>query len=263
MPRFAASEVYGGRGFREAATAADLLDARLMIASAGLGLIDAESQIPPYSCTVLTDAPDSIMSILAGDVTTKEWWQILRSASPFSLSLQEAAGASSGPVLVGLSEAYVEMVSEELLALAPEDCARLRILTRAPASRIAPQLRPFILPYDDRLDGPDSPVRGTRSDFASRASRHFAQYVAGNSDDASIQEHCESVAEALRTWRYPDRAERSRHDDATLRGLIADHWQAAGGSATRLLRVLRDDLNVACEQGRFAGLVRDVRATMP
>jgi hypothetical protein len=71
------------------------------------------------------------------------------------------------------------------------------------------------------------------------------------------------VTAAQAGWRVAARFERARHDDEVLKVLIAQHWMAANGSGSRLLRIFRDDLNIACEQGRFAALVREVRATRP
>src|SRR5436190_130322 len=57
----------------------------------------------------------------------------------------------------------------------------------------------------------------------------------------------------------PARVARARHDDESLRALLHQHWEAAGGSSSRLLRLFRDQLHIACEQGRFATLAREVR----
>ena len=46
----------------------------------------------------------------------------------------------------------------------------------------------------------------------------------------------------------------------TLSSKMREHWDAVGGSSSRLLRLFRDDLNIACEQGRFAALARVIRA---
>jgi hypothetical protein len=126
--------------------------------------------------------------------------------------------------------------------------------------RIAPKLRPYVMPYDDRLDGPDSPVRGTRGDFAGRALHHFAEYIVRDGDNQSAGEHGAAVSAALSGWRMAARFDRQRLEDSEVLALIRDHWDAERGSTARLLRRLRDDLGVACEQGRFADLARRVRA---
>lgn len=253
---FPAGEVYGGRGFREAAAASQALKARLLIVSAGLGLIDASTRIPPYACTILVDAPDCVAARVTGGVAAPDWWTALSRTSPFGVALNDAANDSSGLIFAALSDAYIEMISGELLALPFPILSRLRLFTRAPLERVASQLRPFVMPYDDRLDGPDSPVPGTRSDFAGRALRHFATVIMADGDAGSSAEHAASVAEEISKWRLPEAPNRIRHDDAFILALIRSHWDDVAGCS---LRRLRKEFNVACEQGRFRDLARIVR----
>ncbi len=256
IERFPAGEVYGGRGFREAAAAARALEGHFLIVSAGLGLIDATTKIPPYACTILVDAPDCVAARVIGGIAAPDWWTALSRISPFGVALHDAANDSSGLIFAALSDAYIEMISGELLALPLPILSRLRLFTRAPLERVASQLRPFVMPYDDRLDGPDSPVPGTRSDFAGRALRHFATVFMADGDARSAAEHAASVAEKISKWRFPEAPNRIRHDDAFILALIRSHWDDVGGCS---LRRLRGEFNVACEQGRFRDLARIVR----
>ncbi|WP_156318154.1 hypothetical protein [Blastomonas sp. AAP25] len=256
---FSACDIYGGRSFREASLAANLLSAPLLIVSAGLGLVWAHTRVPAYACTVLAEAPDSIASRVKGDYSVACWWKALVEVSPFSESLEGAFASTGGLICAALSETYIEMITGDLCALPAETLARLRLFTRAPLERLAPPLRPFVMPYDDRLDGPDSRVRGTRGDFAGRAVHHFSDYIVNEGDDRSAGEHGAAVAAALDGWRMPVRFSRQRLDDSAVLSLIRDHWDAERGSTARLLRRLRDKLGVACEQGRFADLARQVR----
>jgi len=257
--RFPASAIYGGRAFQEAASAALELDARLLVISAGLGLIDANSNVPPYACTVLVGAGDSVVNRITDRFSIARWWDALREASPFAIPLARFVTEDEGPILAALSDAYLAMIAEELVSLPKARRERLRIFTRAPLKRIATDLHPFVMPYDDRLDGPDSSVRGTKGDFASRALRHFASL--GSSDSAS--EDAAAVESALSSWRLPPMIDRVRHSDAELLAMMRTHWDAVDGSSSKLLRFFRDDLGVACEQGRFAALARQVREEQP
>lgn len=257
---YPAGEIYGGRSFREATLAAQSLDARLMIVSAGLGLIDADSIVPSYGCTVLPDTGDSIATRAVGAYSVTDWWQALKSKSPFAQSLSSVTGQSGGLICAALSEAYIELIVGEIRSLPTDTLMRLRLFTRTPPERVGPMLRPFVMPYDDRLDGPDSPVRGTRGDFASRALRHFAAFVAKGNDGQSAADDAAVVATSLAGWRMPATFDRRRLNDKEVLRLIDVHWDAERGSTARLLRRFRDDLGVACEQGRFAALARQVRA---
>lgn len=261
--RFRGEDLYGGRGFREAVTAAELLDAKLLVVSAGLGLIEISASVPAYACTVLADAPDSVRTRVTGSFSVGGWWEALCQLSPFAIAMRDAVEDTQGPICAALSDAYIEMIAGDLLALPAEMLSRLRLCTRAPLDRIPAALRPFVMPYDDRLDGPDSPNRGTRSDFAGRALRHFAELTKGDPPGRGAAEHAVAVAGALRGWRMPARVDRVRHDDAALLDLIRAHWNAERGSSSRLLRRFRDDLGIACEQSRFADLARRVRSERP
>jgi hypothetical protein len=254
-----ASDLYGGRSFREAAATAKRLDARFMVVSAGLGLIDADQCVPSYACTVAVGAPDSVHSRAIDVLNNADWWAALSAASPFSKRVAETVATRRALVLAALSDVYLEMISDDLGALPPEHLGRVRIFTRAPRTKVIPALQPLIMPYDDRLDGPDSFIRGTRSDFASRALHHFAQSVLGSRDSRTAAEHADAVSNAIANWRMPRKPARTRHDDAALLVILRAHWDSVNGSSSRLLRLLRDDLNIACEQGRFAGLARQVR----
>lgn len=259
-PRFRSDEIYGGRGFREAEFAAELLDAKLLVVSAGLGLIEAKTSVPPYACTVLMGAPDSVARQVVHPFDAAAWWLKLTERSPFSVPLNEVASRDRGLICAALSAAYLNMIAKDLVDLGHARLNRLRIFTRAPIDRTPHALRNYIMPYDDRLDGPDSPHRGTRSDFASRALRHFAEITADERGQQDADEHAELVRRALVDWRPPTQVTRLRHDDATLLNLIRLNWDVEGGSSARLLRRLRDGLGVACEQRRFSKLAHVVRA---
>lgn len=256
-----ASDVYCGRSFQEARAAAAAIDAKLIIVSAGLGLVEASTPIPAYGCTVLVGADDGIQSRVDGTFSIASWWRALSSSSHLSRSLEDLMHGQSGPLLVALSEAYIEMLAPELIALPSDDLARVRIFTASPAARMPDALRPFRMPYDDRLDGPDSPCRGTLNDFASRALAHFVGLGRGTVPQASLDTDVEAVRSAIASWRGAQKFDRARHDDDAMLKLIAEHWESAGGSASRLLRYFRDELEIACEQSRFAALARRVRET--
>src|SRR3546814_9801405 len=63
-----------------------------------------------------------------------------------------------------------------------------------------PRLHPWLMPYDDRLDGCDSPLPGTRSDFASRAAHHFVEAVVLDTPKASArsEEHTSELQSLMR-----------------------------------------------------------------
>ena len=177
----------------------------------------------------------------------------------FSVELPPLINQGEGPILIALPETYLEMLAPDLTALPPSAQERIRIFTGAPIERLPPALQPYRMPYDNRLDGPDSPRPGTVSDFASRALAHFVALGRGRAPQATLADDAEAVSSDLASWRRPDKFNRQRHDDKTMLELIDRHWEGNGGSSSRLLRFFRDELNIACEQSRFAGLARQVR----
>ena len=258
--KYPASEVYGGRAFQEARLAAEKVGGRLLIISAGLGAVEASSLIPSYACTVQKGAHDSIAERIEAGFSTSKWWSGLKETSPYHIDLPATLDGSDGLVLAALSEGYFELIADDLLQSDKSTLARLRIFTRTPASRLPEELQASVMPYDDRLDGPDSPIKGARSDFAPRAMRHFVENIMPSAKDGSAQEHADAVGSVLRDWGYLQKVERERLEDNEIIKLIEKHWDAADGSTSKLLRVFRDELKVACEQGRFAMLARKARA---
>lgn len=257
--RFPAKEIYGGRGFQEAVAAADAIDARLMIVSAGLGLVEASSEVPPYACTIVLGVQDSISCQVDGPFSATRWWAELGRVSPFDLGLRDVAAAENGLILAALSDAYIDMVAGDLAALPLSVRSRLRLFTRAPRTRISSDLLPCVMPYDDRLDGPDSPIPGTLSDFASRALRHFVENIFYARHDRSVVEHSSAVSEVLAEWRRPEKVVRRREGDAGILDILRAHWHDRSGIS---LARLRGEFNIACEQGRYSSLARIVRGEL-
>jgi hypothetical protein len=200
---------------------------------------------------------DSVMARIENSSSPAEWWGWLNSHSPFATSLLGAIAATDGLVLVALPGAYLAMVEADLLALPEALRQRLRIIQRG--SAIREMLRPWTLIYDDRLEA-GSAHSGTRSDFSARAACHFVEQILPGIEGADVCTHNEAVEAALSAWTAPLVRLGARRSDEELRDIIALHWDAAGGKTTRLLRILRDDLGIACEQGRFARLVGAIRA---
>lgn len=259
--RVAATRLYCGRSFVEARLAARQSGAPLFVVSAGLGLIDAEEQIPSYSLTVSNGADNVLSRITAKDGTPRDWWRCISSASPFSESLEDlAARHTESPILLALAAPYLLMLEDDLLRLPEATRDRLRIFVRGGEAIVDERLRRWVMPYDSRFDGEDSPLRGTHGDFAQRAMRHFAETILGEANGASPETHRAAVARALAPLKPPPPIRRAPATDDQVKEVIRAHWTAVDGRAGRMLRVLRDEAQIACEQGRFARLFRAVQA---
>ena len=254
--RVCAADLYQGGSHAESRRAAKVADYPHYIVSAGLGLISAKADVPNYKASVLA-GEDDVLAVLSDGTDAGTWWRWLQSRSPFALSLASVIAASDGPCLIALPQAYLAMVKSEILSLPSPLLQRVRIFSGSPAPAVLADLQ---MPYDERLDGAKSPYKGTRSNFAARAVRHFANSVLPGHEAAGAKDHASAVKAAMAGWPHPVRTVGKRKTDAELREILTTHWDVMDGRSTRMLRMLRDDLGIACEQGRFAGLVRSLRA---
>ncbi|ANM09216.1 hypothetical protein AMK05_CH00787 [Rhizobium sp. N324] len=250
-----AKDLYCGRSFAEARKAAQIAKADLHIVSAGLGLIHFEQPVPSYDLTVSKGSPDYILGKLNDDKTESDWWSALGGAK----ALHEVFDRTECLIIIALPSPYLRMIAPFLSELPESTCKRIRIVGGRDARGLRPILESARLPYDDRLDGPQSFLRGTKSDFASRALRHFAEVVLSKAPLETAETHAKQVELALAAWRPPVTKVGVRVSDTDLKSVLREHWYRAGGRTTKLLRLLRDEMNIACEQKRFARLAAEVR----
>ncbi|MBZ9803393.1 hypothetical protein [Mesorhizobium sp. ES1-6] len=251
QPEILAGALYAGRGFGLASQAAEIADAKLYIISAGLGLVAADRQVPSYGLTVSSGYGDSVDARVSGDFDVGTWFCGLL-PGPHSVQWVDVFREGSGRVLIALTRPYAEMVGKSLSELEPQALARLRIFGASLAPALPAALRPSLAPYDDRLD---TILPGTRADFSQRALLHFARLVAINGDSYDRNADYAAVEAAMSSVTPPERARRPRRNDAEILQLILARLHSQSGIA-RILRSLRDEEGVACEQSRFSRLYR-------
>lgn len=249
-----ASDLYCGRGFRQAEGAAITERAGFFVVSAGLGFVPATARVPSYSLTVAAGSADNILSRISGAMTAADWWKALARTSPYGQSIAKAVEEHKGPILVALPAGYLGMIAHDLLALPARTRSRLRIFTLTPPEVLPEGLRSSVMPYNSRFDGADTPVAGTRSDFAQRSLAHFVEAVLPKHPRADFEGHADAVEKLLSGFRRQEMPVRLRRTDAEIAQLIRRHWSDVDGQSSRMLRFLRDELGIACEQGRFRGL---------
>lgn len=251
----AARSLYQGRSFREAEKAAEAARARLAVLSAGLGLIDADMRIPAYALTVAAEAADNVLERIDPPAAPAIWWRELKRAG---LGGDLATLAGEGLILIAAGRLYLEMLAADLETLPEAVLRRVRLFTGARERELPAIYGGLLMPYDERLDGPDSDRPGTRSDFAQRALHDFAVNVLPSAANASIEEHRAAILKRMAKWRLPQRSRGVSRTDPEITHAIAQNWQIAGGRSSTMLRLLRDDLGIACEQGRFRRLFNSV-----
>jgi hypothetical protein len=254
VAQVSADELYCGRSFTEAAKAA--IGANHYIVSAGLGLIHSKTKIPAYSLTITGDTSDNI-SRKVSDFEATKWWRTLE-RSPFASTTLADVCMRSNIVVLALPSNYLELVKSVLLELTPKNLKKLRIVGVS-KSALHPDITEFAMPIDARLDGPDSKLRGTKTDFAVRAARTLMEQTISRFPNDSASDHAGHIESVMKNWAYPAKINRRRLTDEEIVDEIATHWDLVGGKSGEMLRHLRRNLGLACEQGRFRKLFNELK----
>lgn len=258
--QLAAGDLYNGRGAVEAKRAAEAAKASHWFISAGLGLVSATEEVPAYDLTVSGVGANQIkQKIEDGAFDVQAWWAALaQRRRPQRTLTRLIEEKKRSLVVLALPSNYLHMVLGDLSDLSPSSLKRLRIIG-PPKPAVPEQLQPFWLPYDARLDSKESPIPGTRSDFPQRAARHFLESIWPSQKHASASTHIEAVADSLSRLPYPVTRRRKKLSDEQILRVIRRLWLRAEGQSARMLRIVRDDENIACEQSRFKNLFNQVK----
>lgn len=245
--------LYQGRSIVDTAAAAEILGASWYVVSAGLGLVCSDQPVPAYECTVAAGS-DLHHRLRALDCSTAGWWNALTNAQPAPLSRIIART----PTLLALPSTYLRMVRDDLAQVTPARAGQLRIFTSAAGVRCVPDhLKNCAMPYDERLESVRG-FAGTRSDFAQRALRHFVEVLEATS--MSLEGARDAVSASLERHRQRQRSVGQRMTDEEIRQVLMTQWARYSGRSTKLLRHLRDEAGISCEQRRFSRLWQELAA---
>ena len=253
----AAECLYVGRSISEAKKATVAVGGDLYVASAGFGLVRSDEPLPSYDVTV-SDPSNALRHALSRcGATPSDWWMALRGSGLAKRSVTDLLEANPRSLLIlALPSTYLNLLARDLGRLNQQDASRVRIVTAGAAFADLPDtLRASVLPYDERLESVPG-WSGTQGDFAQRACRHFVEVLQAH--PLSLDEACDRVSRYLELFQKPERISRMRANDEQIKREIRSNWARCGGRSARLLRYLRDDCGVACEQKRFQGLWRQV-----
>jgi len=258
-----ALEVYVGRAFSEAQLCKKLTNGRLFIVSAGLGLICDQTQIPTYDLTIASSSANVASRIVGKEFSRRTWWAKICRLGTNRDGISGLIRDNSAAVFcIALPSPYLDMVAEDLEQIPDLLAKKVRVFSSEDGRRFLPNsLLPSWMPYDARLDGPDSPIPGTKSDFAQRAMRHFLEHVVQRGG-TNPRWDAKAVAECLHAMKYPSRPSRTRMTDSEITVVMKKEFKKVGGRASEMLPHLRRTLGIACEQGRFARLFRKLRADL-
>jgi hypothetical protein len=250
------SELYCGRAVAESVRAAQLIHAKVVFVSAGLGVVSGTRKIPSYSFTVSSSHPDSVAHRTDDVCDSVLWWEALSRAMNVERPLAAFIAKSRARlVLVALSGPYLRMVSKDLVGLSKKQLQKVRILGPRQQQDVAEPLQSQWMPYDARLNSSNSQFRGTESDFPHRALRHFAERVLVKNPSGSSADHARQVQRSLAPFKAYVRSRGQSATDEQLLRAIKKLWVRHHGRRTAMLRDLRDNSGLACEQKRFQNIL--------
>ena len=216
---------------------------RLLVASAGLGLRDANSKGPAYAATFAGGHQDTVTP---PGPTSQVWWKALEDFD----DSESLAKTADDRVLLVLSENYARAMQGDLEELAQRG-GDLLLVGGAKTVEGLPRL-----PADMGLR---RQVGGTASSITLRMARRWL---------AQCKSHDLYHPQDARRWtRWAgsvsnlERYDRQPVSDAEVRAhVVRLKKNDPSLSATRALRLLRD-AGIACEQQRFGQLFRTTEAS--
>lgn len=252
------ASLYVGRSVSDAKFVAAKLNARLMFVSTGLGLIENDSKHPPYNLTINKTLHSIKPHLKNLNAQPSDWWREINAAQSKSNALSSLINQPSiSLVMIALSSSYIELISKELENIDREAIGKLRIFTSRPGIKaLTGNLQKTVMPYDERLEA--STLPGTRNDFPQRSMRHFIDML--DLSGASIDTAKIAVREAMNQLHIAEQVTRSRLPDPEISLLIESAWYMHNGSSARLLRYLRDEALVSCEQSRFQRIWKSIHS---
>jgi hypothetical protein len=250
-PAVRASDLYAGEHWTRAKALPRLVTetpAQLWTCSAGYGLIPVDAHVRPYAATL---SPGHLDSVPGGSTGATAWWDALSKwdgpAPGQPRTFQELTKSEpDAAFLLVMSATYLQACRIDIeAAVAGTDDDRFMIVSAG--SRASALLDRRLLPANARLQ---AHLGGTRQVLNVRIAEDLLKRQL--TDRTAASEYLEDLL-----TRYPDAERWDRQKfagDADVIDWIREEYkQARGGSASRMLRALRES-GRACEQKRFGRL---------
>jgi hypothetical protein len=259
-PTAPARDLYGGEHWQIASTLPSLSgqSASLWVCSAGYGFIGAHTPIRPYAATFASGAPDSVGSSRS---EVQDWWHRLSGwcgpAADQPRSFADLARRDAdATILAVLSDSYLRACAEDLGEAADElrDGDRLSVI--GPPGRYA-NIDDLVVPVTASLR---PVVGGSLQSLNVRTAAHLLE-ASSASGRGLHRSHLRDLVRAATRDAPPDPSRRlhgQRLTDAEVRAYIRSQRGSGPGTATGLLRLLRES-GRSCEQSRFKHLFIEVR----
>lgn len=213
-------------------------DPNLVVLSAGLGMLSAESQAPAYSATFTRGVSDSVGTSVH---EVQDWWASINAAQARTTELPPH------PAVVVMSEAYAKAIPTDHFA------DRDDVILFGGSDSVPETVR---VRSDLALR---SVLGGTASSLNVRMARSWLEST--NAREPNLRE-------SLRQWRLwaaqrraPETYERRQLTDEQIRQFVVSvRRRDPAVSKSRALRMLRDS-DMACEQKRFGQLFAEAAAS--
>ena len=256
-----AINMYAGRSFSELRKVTQTGDADLMIISAGLGLVGGDEMVPNYGITVSRGSVESVFNkISSKDVREQDWWRSLKIHGGEQFDFNKSVDFKKYDlILLMLTKSYSKMIVDELSQINEFGIKKLRLVGVGIEKYLPEKLKPCVLPYDQRLNGPDSGYQGTMTDLPARCAVDFINCVKSNPElGIDLETDIKFVSDRLSKLRMPIVPTRQKLSDDEVKNFIDDNWFGAGTTHQGSLKNLRES-GKACEQGRFGKIFREVK----
>jgi hypothetical protein len=248
-----AISIYQGRSVSEILNAKKILDADIFFLSAGLGVVNEKDLIPNYDLTI-SEGKNSLKSLFSKwSINEKIWWDKLHFRSSSNLPLFPQADC----ILIALPQNYLNMITPYLSNLDENVLNKIRLFLHPNSVPKLPEnLKNLYIPYDYRIE--NSEFKGTMVDYCQRCLHHFVKYIFTPNQNLTSAKYL--VTEYINSLpSITPKVKRPKLSDDEISKLILEGWDSCNGQSSKLLRFLRDEKKIACEQSRFQGLWRHIK----
>lgn len=248
-----AVSIYKGRSVSEIIRAKNHIDAEIFFLSAGLGIVKEDDLIPNYDLTI-SEGNNSLKPLLARWLIDESiWWEKL---SRKSLN-KDFINQTDGVIFISLPHTYLKMIIPTLIQMDDRKLKNIRLFLHPISYQSLPDnLKQCYMPYSYKIE--NSEFSGTKVDYCQRCLHHFIKYIhEPNQNIIVATESVKSFIEGLPP--LAPRVKRLQLNDNEISNIILEGWDVCKGQSSKLLRYLRDDKKIACEQSRFQGLWRTIK----
>ena len=257
---YLAKDLYQGRTIIDTKASVQILNkSDVYVVSAGMGLTHFDTSIPSYELTVVENSQFQ-KNLEKNNFCIQKWWSVLNKArhgttTPLCALVSKKTYSK---IFIVMPSSYLDLIRDDLWKADPKKLKNTLIFTSPYGqTKIPSEWGHHCLAYDDRLEDKKSGYNGTRSDFSQRAFRHFIEHL--GLQDSSIEIAQRRVLACMGRLQIPALPERRKVQDEEIIRQIKKNWKKNSGHAHKLLRHLRDDLLISCEQSRFQRLWNEIR----